>query len=122
MSVAPVFEFLTCSATVFPASTVPLVGTVASLDWQPLRAPPKLYENGCVLEFSPGEKFAVPCNWQPPTDDANAEGTITNMSNAEHPRHHMVSLRKGLLWFRVAASAGVGSRAAEQLSPLLRGR
>ena len=70
---APVFEFLTCSATVFPASTVPLVGTPASLDWQPLRAPPKLYENGCVLEFSPGEKFAVPCNWQPPTDDANAE-------------------------------------------------
>ena len=50
-----------------------------------------------MLELSPGEKFAVPCNWQPPTDDANAEGAITNRVTARHPRLTIINLRKTLL-------------------------
>jgi hypothetical protein len=39
---------------------VPLVGEPATLDWQPVRLPVKLYWNGWLLAFSPGEMFAVP--------------------------------------------------------------
>jgi hypothetical protein len=64
---------------VFPASTVPDVGAPETLDWQPLRPPLKLYEKFWALLLSAGEKFAVPCSSQPPTDcAAPADGTPAN--------------------------------------------
>jgi hypothetical protein len=61
VSVAPVIELCTCSVSVFPAETVPLVGAPDWLDWHPLRLPLKLYENGWLFAPRPGEKLAVPC-------------------------------------------------------------
>src|SRR3954452_18135353 len=42
--------------TTWPAETVPVGCSVASLDWQPLRLRTKLYVNGCSYELRLGEK------------------------------------------------------------------
>src|SRR4051795_2073587 len=79
-----------------PASTEPDVGAPEVLDLQLVRLPVKLYEKLWALLLSPGEMFAVPSNWQPPSDCAPADGTTAKSAAKIDTSPAKTSLRKSL--------------------------
>src|ERR1700680_1119056 len=72
-------------STALPADTTPVAGTPACVPSQPDRLPAKLYVNDWALEFRPGEKFAVPWSWHPPTDCAS-EGAAVPPAKTDKPQ------------------------------------
>src|SRR5258705_7312473 len=79
-----------------PASTVPLAGEPAMLDWQLLSGPLNPYVNGPVpVAVSPApSKVAVPSSLHPPPDAADAVPTpATNAASANARTPARVSFR-----------------------------
>src|SRR5258707_434893 len=84
------------SVQTLPASTVPLAGEPAMLDWQMLSGPLNPYVNGPVpVAVSPApSKVAVPSSLHPPPDAADAVPTLTtNAASASARTPARVSLR-----------------------------
>ena len=79
--------------TTSPAETVPLAGAPASLAAQLVRAPWNRYWKFWALLFSPGVKPALPSNWHPPTDAADAAGAIQSNDATTPRKARNISLR-----------------------------